>query len=148
MKSAKPRVQVFCIRSAAQKNFFLWLAVISAVMICAGCDAHTGAFGRVTDESRDPIAGAEVRLISLKTGKVDLRTTEQDAKFVSEIIHGWGEERFVLTISKPGYFTFRQAIEAKTTVDLNVVLTPTHDSPKQSKGEAAASPGLVRKSDE
>jgi hypothetical protein len=108
----------------------LWTAIVLAAAISAGCDAYTGARGRVTDESQIPIADAEVRLVSLKTGKVDLRRTEQDGSFVSGIVHGLGAGRFVLVVSKPGYVTFRHDIKAKTAVQLDVVLTRKENSPK------------------
>jgi hypothetical protein len=103
------------------------LPLVLALVTTVGCDARTTARGVVVDVNQDPIPGASVRLVASKSGQTEERQTADDGSFFIGIIHGPFAGRFTLTVSKPGYATFRQEIQPKKRQEVKVVLTGAED---------------------
>ena len=98
----------------------LFIAITMASTV--GCDKVTSVQGVVFDNDQKPMPSAVVSLVRLATGRAAEDTTNRNGSFFVTIIHGSFAGRFKITVSKPGYATYRQDVEANTRQKLKVVL--------------------------
>jgi Carboxypeptidase regulatory-like domain len=101
------------------------LALTFALVSLVACDARTRAQGTVVDSNGNPVPGASVRLTRVSSGRAAEMSTPNDGAFLVELIHGPFAGRFDLLVSKSGFTTYRQEIQAKTSQSLRITLTRT-----------------------
>lgn len=119
--------------SRAIRNCCRLACLALVLLVLVGCDAGTSVRGIVSETNGRPVAGASVRLLAVKNGKMAEMNSEADGSFHVTMLHGPFPGEFQLLVSKPGYLTFKRDIQAKTRQQLDVVLTPqqgTLDSPR------------------
>ncbi len=97
--------------------------VLTLVAILSACDARTSVRGTVVDADGKAIGDAEVRLVSLKSGRTDVTYTDENGAFVCGITHGPAAGKFQFSVSKPGYGTYRKEINEKAAISEKIVLT-------------------------
>lgn len=109
----------------SRKRHWIDLACLTlAIALLLGCDVFTSVHGEVRDAKGHPLAGASVRLVATKRGKISQRTTGEDGTFDVAIAHGILPGSFRLEVSKSGYVTFTKDIRAKSQEQITVTLTP------------------------
>lgn len=111
---------------AARTREHIGLAIVALVVLTA-CDKHTSVRGSVAETSGHPISGASVSLVAVKSGRTVQMTSEADGSFSVGITHGAFPGRFRIVISKSGYLTFTQEVQANTQQQIAVVLSPQQD---------------------
>ena len=99
-----------------------------AVLALVACDARTSVRGFVVDESGKPVVGASITLTRVGTGETTTTLSAEDGSFLVGITHGPWAGQFEIVVSKPGFRTFRQAVEANTRINVRVVLHAGADS--------------------
>lgn len=111
-----------------QRSWITTVILLSAIL--SACDARTSARGTVVDADGKPVAGAEVRLVSLKSGRSDVTQTDAEGAFICGITHGPAAGKFQLSVSKSGYKTYQKEIDEKTAISERIVLSKESESVK------------------
>jgi hypothetical protein len=112
------------------KQWQILIAATLVTILLMGCDAATSVRGIVRDRSGQPIAGASVKLVRMRTGETIQQITGADGSFSEQIIHGFLPGPFRLEVSKSGYETFTQDVKAMSRREITVELAGDKDKPK------------------
>jgi hypothetical protein len=114
---------------------WLGLLMVGAATVSLACDGRTSVRGGVYDSQKKPIGNAEVQLTAVKSQRVATSQSEEDGSFVVGITHGFSAGRFLLTVSRPGYVTYRAEIAGNTRETMDVTLVSEGTTTPVSGGE-------------
>jgi len=117
-------------QSLNQNQWSSITAVILLLAILSACDARTSVRGTVADADGKPVAGAEVRLVSLKSGRSDVTQTDEEGAFICGITHGPAAGKFEFMVSKAGFAPFRKEVEERAELSEKIVLIRESESAK------------------